>query len=831
MKKNKQQETDILNAVKDGLVDLNYFRKDKPAFYDLLNWGIEVEDGIILNKDGSLMSGWFYFGQDLSVMGVVERNYVSQILNSALIKLGNGWSLHQDSIRIESKEYPSEDKNHFRGFADTLIESERRKQFKRKGNFYETIYAFILTWQAPSMFEGKLKDSMFEIEGEDEKPKINYLENAIDYFKRTSDEVVDMLSNVLDLQRMSLTPFQDNYGQIRYFSDLVQYLCFSLDGVSHPMLYTQNYIDSMLATDMRTAITPIIKDKYVQVITIKNFPPATFPNILQDLEELDFEYRWNTRFIFLDKLSAKNKLEKIRKQWSGKVTGLFAQLFPSMASNKVDRHSLDMLDQSEIALSDLESDYIAYGYYTSTIIIRDSDLTNLELKAREVIKVLNINGFQGFVETINNIEAFLGSLGGNTVANIRKPLINTLNLANLLPLSSVYCGEEQAPCPFYEKNSPPLLYAVTDGSTPFRFNLHIGDLGHTLMFGPTGAGKSTILAFIAAQFLRYKNSKVFAFDKGNSMEPLALGVGGNHFNILGDNSTLNFAPLETIRNPNELIWAVSWIEDLLKLNGIVVTPNHRNKILEALKRMAAKDGGELTLTNLKIEIQDMELKEALSSYTVDGDIGELLDSANNGLENSYFTVFELEELMNKNDRIKISVLLYLFHWVERQLDGSPSLMILDEAWVMLGNPVFREKIREWLKVLRKANCAVILATQSLSDAKKSGILDVLVESCPTKIFLANKNSEESEIKDLYLNMGCTETEIGIIKNMLPKRQYFIKGAGKRRVDFGLGDLALAFVGNSDKDSLKTIRELHKRYGEDWGIYWLKNKGIDYKDYL
>ena len=90
----------------------------------------------------------------------------------------------------------------------------------------------------------------------------------------------------------------------------------------------------------------------------------------------------------------------------------------------------------------------------------------------------------------------------------------------------------------------------------------------------------------------------------------------------------------------------------------------------------------------------------------------------------------------------IPVLLYLFRHFERSLTGAPALLLLDEAWVMLGHPVFREKIREWLKVLRKANCAVVLATQSLSDAVRSGILDVLLESCPTKILLPNEEADK-----------------------------------------------------------------------------------------
>ena len=135
-------------------------------------------------------------------------------------------------------------------------------------------------------------------------------------------------------------------------------------------------------------------------------------------------------------------------------------------------------------------------------------------------------------------------------------MLHTLHLADLLPLSSVWAGRENAPCPFYPDNSPPLLYAATDGSMPFRLNLHVGDLGHTLMFGPTGAGESTALALLATQFRRYPDATVFAFDKGRSLQPLTLAVGGQHFNVAGDEHTeWCFAPLALLDAPGELGWA------------------------------------------------------------------------------------------------------------------------------------------------------------------------------------------------------------------------------------------------------------------------------------
>ncbi len=181
--------------------------------------------------------------------------------------------------------------------------------------------------------------------------------------------------------------------------------------------------------------------------------------------------------------------------------------------------------------------------------------------------------------------------------------------------------------------------------------------------------------------------------------------------------------------------------------------------------------------------------------------------------------------MNLGDKNLVPVLTYLFRRIEKSLDGSPTILVLDEAWVMLGHPVFRAKIREWLKVMRKANCAVILATQSLSDARNSGILDVLTESCPTKVFLPNASAEDSSQNELYLCMGLNLKQISIIKNSTPKQDYYIVSPhGRRKVQLALKSKALAFVGASDKESIARIRELAKQYGpEHWQEEWLRER--------
>jgi len=258
---------------------------------------------------------------------------------------------------------------------------------------------------------------------------------------------------------------------------------------------------------------------------------------------------------------------------------------------------------------------------------------------------------------------------------------------------------------------------------------------------------------------------------------------------------------------------------------VTITPDHRNAIARQIGLLA--DARGRSLSDFVSGVQMREIKTALQHYTVDGPMGQLLDAEEDGLTLGSFQTFEVEELMNMGERNLVPVLLYLFRRIEKRLTGAPSLIILDEAWLMLGHPMFRDKIREWLKVLRKANCAVVLATQSISDAEQSGIIDVLKESCPTKICLPNGAARESGTREFYERIGFNDRQIEIVATAIPKREYYVASPeGRRLFDMALGPVALAFVGASGKDNLKRIDQLSEAHGEEWPAAWLEERGVD-----
>jgi type IV secretion system protein TrbE len=464
------------------------------------------------------------------------------------------------------------------------------------------------------------------------------------------------------------------------------------------------------------------------------------------------------------------------------------------------------------------------GYFTGNLIFFGADRKTVEQCARTAEKEVNNLGFTARIETVNTMEAWLGSLPGHGVENIRRPLINTMNLSDMLPVSSIWTGEKKAPCPFYPKDAPPLMHTLTTGLTPFHLNLHVRDVGSTFVVGPTSSGKSTLLGTLASQLRRYSGMTMYCFDKGMSMYTYCKAAGGTHYNVAGDDETLSFCPLQYLETDSDRAWAIEWLEQICALNGVMITPAQRNTIASAIKSLHSS--GHSTLSDFVSTVQDPVIREVLNEYTLAGSKGQLLDADRDTFGLDSFTVFEVEELMNLSPKYGLPILLYLFRRIERSLRGQPAVIFLDEAWLMLGHPVFREKIREWLRVLRKANCLVLMATQSLSDAVNSGITDIIKDSCATKIFLPNPNARDEDSGALYRRFGLNEREIEIIASAMPKREYYIHTEEHRRlIDLALGPLALAFVGVSDKDSVSRVRQYETEFGDEWVNKWLTLKGI------
>lgn len=824
--------------VRVGLVALRRgglfrYRGQEEGMADLLVYGALIDDGVVLGKNGSLLAAYRYRCADSASSSNADREAVALRINQALQPLGNGWMIHVDALRTPAPRYGG--RTRFPDPVTAAIDEERRTFFEGLGVLFESEFVLTVTYFPPTLAQSRFVELMFD-DGRRTVDERARHRNVLANFQKELRALESRLSLAFELERLRAEEVPVEEGTT-HKEALLGYLHYCVTGLRHPIALPRQpvYLDLLLGgQELRGGLLPQVGDKYIQVVAVEGFPLESQPGMLGALAELPCEYRWSTRFIFMDPHEAVEHLERYRKRWRQKVRGLLDQIL-DVGTGVVDQDALSMVEDAEEAIAEVNSGLITQGYYTNVIVLLDEDLDVLTRAAERARRVVTSLGFAAArIETINTLEAYLGSLPGHGVENVRRPLLNTFNLADMLPTSTTWAGASHAPCPMYPPNAPPLMHCVTAGSTPFRLNLHVRDLGHTLMFGPTGAGKSTHLALLAAQLRRYPNMSLYVFDKGMSMYPLLAGIqaatggrSGRHLNIGWEGERLALAPLQYLEARGDQAWAVEWLDMVLSLSGVQTSPAQRNEIAAAVRNMQRT--GSSSLTDFVYTVQDNQLREALEPYTVRGTMGHLLDGEQDGLSLADFTVFEIEELMGLGDRYALPVLWYLFRRIERTLLGQPAAILLDEAWLMLGHPVFREKLREWLKVLRKSNCLVLMATQSLSDAANSGILDVLLESCATKIFLPNAHAREESSAALYERMGLNERQIDIIANAVPKKEYYlVSDQGRRLYELALGPLALALCGGASKEEIGRIQALQRRYGHGWLEHFLGSRGLDWR---
>ena len=795
------------------MLSLREYRNKADRLADFLPWAALVAPGVVLNKDGSFQRTSRFRGPDLDSATPAELVATTARLNSALRRLGSGWSIFVEAVRRPALDYPV---CAFPDPASALVERERAAQFAEEGAHFESRYFLTFLWMPPAEDAARAESWLYE--GKAEK----------------GVDPRELLEGFADRTDRLLRLFEGFFPEVQWLDDgeTLSYLhsCIStrLHDVRVPE--TPMHLDALLADEPLTGgLEPRLGAAHLRTLTVIGFPSATFPGLLDELNALGFAYRWSTRAIMLDKSDATKLLSKIRRQWFAKrksVAAILKEVMTNEASVLVDSDAANKAEDADAALQELGADHVGLALVTATVTVWDEEPALAAEKLRLVEKVIQGRDFTCVTEGMNAIEAWLGSLPGHVYGNVRQPPISTLNLAHMMPLSAVWAGPEHDA----HFNAPPLFYAKTEGSTPFRFSLHVGDVGHSLVVGPTGAGKSVLLAMMALQFRRYAESQIFAFDFGGSIRAAALACGGDWQDLgssLSEDSDepVLLQPLARIHEPAQRNWASEWLQAILAAEGVALDPETKDHLWSALSSLASAPVAERTLTGLAVLLQSQALKQALAPYCVGGPFGRLLDAESERLGEASFQAFETEGLTGS--AAAPAVLSYLFHSIEGRLDGSPTLIIIDEGWLVLDSPAFAAQLREWLKTLRKKNASVVFATQSLADIETSAIAPAIIESCPTRIFLPNDRAVEPQILGIYRRFGLNDRQIEILSRATAKRDYYCQSSrGNRLFELGLGEVALAFAAASSKSdqlAMSRIIEEHGRSG--FAVHWLRYRGL------
>ncbi|URW75871.1 conjugal transfer protein TrbE [Sphingomonas donggukensis] len=794
------------------MLNLTEYRRRASRLADLLPWVAMVAPGVVLNKDGAFQRTASFRGPDLDSATPAELVAITARLNGALRRLGSGWAIFVEAQRLAAAAYPP---GVFPDAVSDIVDAERRAQFEEAGSHFESAYFLTLLWLPPADEAGRATGFLYERRAADAGDGRAALAGFVD----RSDRLLRLIEGFMPEAR-----WLDDAETLSYLHSTVSTRRQRVRVPETPM-----YLDAILADEpLVGGFEPRLGNVHLRTLSVLGFPSQTWPGLLDDLNALAFPYRWATRAILLDKTDAAKVLTRIRRQWFAKrksVAAILKEVMTNEASVLLDSDAANKAADADLALQELGSDLVGTAFVTATVTVWDADPRVADERLRQVEKVIQGRDFTCIAERANAVEAWLGSLPGQVYANVRQPPISTLNLAHMMPFSAVWAGPRQDE----HFGAPPLFMAKTEGSTPFRFALHVGDVGHCLVVGPTGAGKSVLLALMALQFRRYENTQVFAFDFGGSIRAATLGCGGDWHDLGGGIAeaadAVALQPLAGINSAAERAWAVDWLAALLAHEGVVVDPQVKDHLWTALLSLGSAPVAERTLTGLAVLLQSQALKQALAPFTVGGPWGRLLDAEAERIGVADWLAFETEGLIGTP--AAPAVLAYLFHRIEARLDGRPTLIIIDEGWLALDDEGFAGQLREWLKTLRKKNASVIFATQSLADIDGSAIAPAIIESCPTRLFLPNERALEPQISAIYRRFGLNDRQIEILSRATPKRDYYCQSRrGNRLFELGLGDVALAFTAASSRTDQTLISNLVDTYGRDsFAAAWLEARGL------
>lgn len=812
--------------------DFGNFAEDLPYFCFVDDHG---DNGAAILTNGSLLITYEYRGKDLASSSNAELNAIMYQLNSALSLFEEGWSIHVDVIRQKSTSYINNEDNDFgENVTAAVLDEEGFDAFSTLSNNLENKYYMSFCYLPPSDLISSVNNLLTESNATTAiKSAMMKYSEIVRSFVQTIDRVIGQL----DINTLAYLDFLTKDQMLSFLNKCICNERQYIRNPEHPVFLS--YILSH--KDIVVDNYPKIGEKYLSSLTIYDLPHSVYPGILDELNYLNLEFRANTRFIILNNDKAVKELNKLVQKWKTKrkpVMARIAEAFNISTSGKENEYAIEKQMEAESQLNIVQASEAKYGFYTCTILLFNSDLDKLSKDIIAIESRINIKGFTCKREDVNNFEAYMGSLPGKTFENVVQKPIFTHQLAALFPITAAWTGDEKNPCPLYLQNggkNPVLGYVKTDGNSPFRLCLHSQDVGHTMIIGPAGSGKSVLLNFIASQHARYKNSNVFYFDKGASSKILNYAYNGVFYDIIsedenGEEKMMAFQPLAKLETTIDKIWAENWLCNIVEINGVTCDLSKRKRIKEAIKELSTytmDNKSKRTMSELCDLVQDQQLRDVFIQYTKADSAGKIFDGNDSRLELKRFSVFEMNNLLNLNDpKIILPIIEFLFKQIELKVsrDTSPSLIILDEAWVFLDNPVFRDKIKGWLKEMRKYNCAVIFATQNLSEAFNSAIADTLMQECQTKILLANQEAVNPAIRKYYEKLGLNDNQIKIISYMQPKKDYYIiKKQDKRMFQLGLESRPALFslIAQSGVEINNTANKFKQQYQDEFAYYWWK----------
>lgn len=559
-----------------------------------------------------------------------------------------------------------------------------------------------------------------------------------------------------------------------------------------------------------------VDDYYVKVLTLKEPSAQSFPLIFKRLLEVEANYYVVTEWKKEDSGKMRRVIQTKRRHFHNTKRSFASQV--SLNEGSAQDVLLDDSKESQVhelgeGIKEIELHGNYFGQFSLTVVIYDLDLAKVDRACADFYKVFSVHDAQLYEEKYNLLNAFLAAVPGNHVFNLRSLYLLNTNYADFSFLFTLHCGEPRNA----HLRQEYLAVLETNHHTPYFLNLHYRDVAHTMILGRTGAGKSFLLNFLITNLQKYA-PHTFIFDLGGSFESLTQLFGGSYVRVGLESGGFKINPFSLPPTRENLDFLALFLKVLIQgQRAGDLDPATERELFHQVENLYAVDPALRTLGVLANTLGH-DVASRLSKWTSGGQFGFLFDNAEDTISFSRFQCFDFQR-MSQYPELLEPLLFYILHRAnaviaDRQITSVFKAFFIDEAWVFLKNPAIQRYVVEALKTWRKHNAAMVLSTQSLDELKRADILDVIIESCATKIFLANPDMD----RDLYRRQfHLNENEVELIAGLIPKQQFLIKTPELAKVANLTVDAKSYWLYTNDPYDNKKRKQAFERYGFEKGL--------------
>jgi type IV secretion/conjugal transfer VirB4 family ATPase len=559
-----------------------------------------------------------------------------------------------------------------------------------------------------------------------------------------------------------------------------------------------------------------LDDHYVKVLTLKEPSAQSLPLIFKNLLEVQANYHVVTEWKKEDSGRTRRVIQAKRRHFHNTKRSFFSQVNLNDASP----HDVLLDDSREsqvrelgegIKEIELRGNY--FGQFSLTVVLYDLELARVERACADFYKVFSVHDAQLYEEKYNLLNAFLAAVPGNYAFNLRYLYLLNTNYADYSFLFTLHCGEPRN----RHLRQEYLAVLETNHHSPYFLNLHYRDVAHTIMLGRTGAGKSFLLNFLITNLQKY-DPQTFIFDLGGSFENITHLFDGSYVRVGLESQDFRINPFSLPPTKDNLDFLALFVKVLMQVSGSAeLDPATERDLYQQIENVYALDPSLRTLGILANTLRQ-DLAGRLAKWVRGGQFDFVFDNEDDTISFSRFQCFDFQG-MSQYPEILEPLLFYILHRAnavitDKQLTPTFKAFFIDEAWIFLRNPNIQRYVVEALKTWRKHNAAMLLSTQSLDELRRSDILDVIVESCATKIFLANPDMDRELYREQF---HLNETEVECIAGLIPKQQFLIKTPELAKVVNLTVDPRSYWLYTNDPYDNQRRKEAFEKYGFEKGL--------------